>query len=63
MKSAVLVEEKCQACDGTGHQVLKKPSQPNRRITESPPRATRLREEDPRRNHEYSARVMVTSQF
>ena len=32
MKSAAPVEEKCQACDGAGHQAVKQPSQPNRRI-------------------------------
>jgi hypothetical protein len=36
MKSAVLVEEKCQAFDGAGHQAVKQPSQPNRRIYPPP---------------------------
>ena len=28
MKSAVPVEEKCQACDGAGYQAVKQPSNP-----------------------------------
>jgi hypothetical protein len=28
MKNAAPVEEKCQACNGTGHQAVKQPSQP-----------------------------------
>jgi len=36
MKSAVPVEETCQACDGAGHQAVKQPSQPNRRIYPPP---------------------------
>jgi hypothetical protein len=32
MKNAASVEEKCQACNGAGHQAVKQPSQPNRRI-------------------------------
>ena len=28
MKNAAPVEEKCQACNGTGHRAVKQPSQP-----------------------------------
>ena len=36
MRSAVPVEEKCQACDGAAYQAVKQPSQPNHRIFPSP---------------------------
>ena len=46
MKSAVLVEEKCQACDGAGHQAVKQPSQPNRRIYPPPSSPRKLSRRD-----------------
>jgi DnaJ-class molecular chaperone len=36
MKNAAPVEEKCQACNGTGHQAAKQPSQADRRIYPPP---------------------------
>lgn len=32
MKKSAPVEIKCEACNGTGHQVVKQPSQPGRRM-------------------------------